>query len=375
VPLIFDLLAKDSQTSARRGRLTTIHGTVETPAFMPVGSQASVKCLTFEQVRETGSEMILANAYHLSLRPGSAAVRERGGLHRFMGWKGSILTDSGGYQVFSLASLNKVTEEGVHFQSHVDGARLFMGPVEATRIQHDLGADVIMAFDECPPYPCTHEYARQSMERTIRWAKKCAEEHAALGGEQALFGILQGSVYPDLRAECARRLIELDLPGYSVGGLSVGEGHALMMEVLDGVTPIMPEHKPRYLMGVGRPEDILAAVARGIDMFDCVIPTRNGRNSWAYTRHGIVKLRNAKYAVEDIPIDAECDCYTCRNHTRAYIRHLFAVEEILGLTLVSLHNIAFFQRMMRLTRQAIEQGVFANFSREFLTYVEKGKQN
>lgn len=366
--MIFDLLAKDTQTSARRGRLTTIHGTVETPAFMPVGSQASVKCLTFDQVRETGSEMILSNAYHLSLRPGSAAVRERGGLHRFMGWKGSILTDSGGYQVFSLSKLRKLNDDGVSFQSHIDGSTQFFSPEKVVEIEEILGADMIMPLDECAPYPCERKEAETSVKRTTLWAQRSRKHFLArqMREKQHLFGIVQGATYKDLRERSAKEIRDIGFDGYAVGGVSVGEPVEVMFETLDWVMPLLPQDRPRYFMGIGMPDQIVRAVGEGIDMFDTCIPTRYGRNGSAFTSSGRKVIRNAGYAADFGPLDDQCACAVCRKYTRAYIRHLVNVNEILGLKLISYHNVYFYVTLMTQIRLAIETDNYTDFQKKFL---------
>ncbi len=337
---------------ARVGRVETGHGGFDTPAFMPVGTRGAVKGIVPELLRGTGSQIILANTYHLVLRPGAEIVAKAGGLQKFMGWPGPILTDSGGFQVFSLSSLRQIDEDGVTFSSHVDGQLVRLGPVEATRSQNQLGADIIMAFDECPPWPVDFEGARLAVDRTIRWAEVCRRSHER-PEEQSLFGIIQGSMYPELRQVCLDRLAEMDFPGYAMGGLSVGEEAEKRREIVDEFVPKMPADKPRYLMGVGRPVDIIEAVGAGIDMFDCVLPTRNGRNAYAFTGSGPVRLRNEKYKSDFSPLDEKCQCYCCKNFGKAYIRHLFLVGEMLGPILVSIHNISFFQDFMREIRRAI----------------------
>lgn len=325
---------------------------------MPVGTRASVKGLTPAQLVEAGAEILLANTYHLALRPGPEVVEQLGGLHRMMAWSGPILTDSGGYQVYSLADIRRIDEDGVEFQSHIDGARLRLGPEEATRVQEQLGADIMMCFDDCPPATEGRERLVAAVERTTRWARRCAAAHRRR--DQALFGIVQGGIDLDLRARSAAELVVLDLPGYAVGGLSVGESAEERNRVLDAVVPLLPVDRPRYLMGVGRPADIVAAVARGIDMFDCVLPTRHGRNAEAITRAGRVRLRNSQYLTDDTPLDPACDCYTCRTFSRGYLRHLFQVNEMLGPVLVSLHNVRFYMKLMEDIRASILAGTFAN---------------
>ena len=346
----YELIKTCKQSGARLGRLHTPHGVIETPIFMPVGTQATVKSMTPEELKEIGSQIILSNTYHLYMRPGHDLVKEAGGLHKFMNWDRPILTDSGGFQVFSLGPLRKITEEGVHFRSHIDGSKHFISPEKAMEIQNALGSDIMMAFDECAPYPADREYVKNSLERTTRWLKRCKEAHKNTEN-QALFGIIQGGMYKDLREQSAKEILELDLPGYAVGGLSVGEPKELMYEVLDYTVPLMPENKPRYLMGVGSPDDLLEGVIRGIDMFDCVLPTRIARNGTAMTSVGKVVVRNAKYARDFSPLDPNCDCYCCKNYTRAYIRHLVKANEILAARLITTHNLHFLLDLMKQVRQ------------------------
>ena len=359
-PLRYELIAQDASSAARLGRVTTRHGSFDTPAFMPVGTQGTIKGLLPDHVAATGSQIILANTYHLMLRPGEKTVAALGDLHRFMGWTGPILTDSGGFQVFSLSDINKVTDEAVVFKSHVDGSMVRLTPQRSIQVQNDLGADIIMAFDECPPADAPAEYHRTAAERTIRWAEICLEAHQR-PEDQSLFGIVQGGTNDELRAYCTARLVEMDFPGYALGGLAVGEGFEAMKGVLASATPLLPESKPRYLMGVGYPRDIVAAVASGVDMFDCVLPTRNGRNAYAFTAQGAIRLRNSKYQADDGPIEAGCDCYACRTFTRGSIRHFFFAGEMLGPVLVSAHNIRFYQRLMADVRRAVGDGTFARF--------------
>lgn len=355
---------------ARVGTLRTPHGPIRTPAFMPVGTRGSVKGLWPDQVRDSGADIILANTYHLALRPGAELIGQLGGLHRFIGWDGPILTDSGGYQVFSLAQLNHITDDGVTFRSHIDGQWLHLDPVSATRIQNQLGADIIMAFDECPPGDAGREVVVRAVDRTIRWAAGCKQAHQR--DDQALFGIVQGGVFHDLRRLCADRLIDLDFHGYAVGGLSVGETREKMVEVLNDLVPRLPLGKPRYLMGVGMPRDILAAVRAGVDMFDCVLPTRNGRNGYAFTATLPLRLRNEQYRVQDLPLEADCPCPTCRRFSRAYIRHLFLAGEMMGPILLSLHNLWFFQRFMSRVRDLIPSGDWRTLLAEFPVAAESG---
>ncbi|BAF59213.1 MAG: tRNA guanosine(34) transglycosylase Tgt [Pelotomaculum sp.] len=360
----FTITYKDESTGARLGLLYTPHGTVETPVFMPVGTQATVKTMTPEEVRDIGGRMILSNTYHLYLRPGHELIREAGGLHRFMHWDGPILTDSGGFQVFSLGPLRKVSEEGVAFRSHIDGSEHFFSPEKAMEVQMALGSDIAMAFDECAPYPCSREYALAATERTTRWARRCRTAHDR--EDQGLFGIVQGGTFKDLRERSARELVELDFPGYAIGGLSVGEPKQLMYEVLDYTVPLLPEEKPRYLMGVGSPDCLVEGVLRGIDMFDCVLPTRIARNGTALTRQGRLVVRNAEYARDFSPLEPDCDCYACRNYTRAYIRHLIKANEILGIRLTTIHNLYFIMKLMEEIRAAVRQGRMLQFRDDFL---------
>ena len=364
-PIRYELIKKDAKTGARRGRIYTPHGVIETPVFMPVGTQATVKTMTPDELKnEIDAKIILSNTYHLYLRPGDELVAEAGGLHKFMNWDRAILTDSGGFQVFSLSDLRNISEEGVKFKSHLDGSAHFISPEKSISIQNNLGSDIMMAFDECVPYPADYEYTKASMERTTRWAKRCKEAHKN-PDRQGLFGIVQGGMYNDLRKESARQLIELDFPGYAVGGLSVGEPAELMYDVLENTTPYLPEDKPRYLMGVGTPDYLIEAVLRGIDMCDCVLPTRIARNGTAMTSNGKVVVRNATYERDWTPLDPECDCYTCKNFTRGYIRHLVKCGEILGARLISLHNVRFLVRLMENVRKAIEEDRLTEFRNEF----------
>lgn len=364
-PIRYELIKKDAKTGARRGRIYTPHGIIETPVFMPVGTQATVKAMTPDELKEmVNAKIILSNTYHLYLRPGDELIAEAGGLHKFMNWDRAILTDSGGFQVFSLADLRNITEEGVKFKSHLDGSSHFISPEKSMSIQNNLGSDIMMAFDECCPYPATYEYTKASMERTTRWAKRCIEAHKN-PDRQGLFGIVQGGMYKDLREESAKQLVELDFPGYAVGGLSVGESAELMYDILSYTTPFLPEDKPRYLMGVGTPDYLIEAVLRGIDMCDCVLPTRIARNGTAMTSHGKVVVRNATFEKDWTPLDSECDCYTCMHYTRAYIRHLIKAGEILGARLLTIHNLRFLVRLMENVREAIEQDRLLEFRDEF----------
>lgn len=362
----FTLLQRDD--TARLGRLTTLHGVVNTPAFMPVGTSGSVKAMTAEDLESIGADIILGNTYHLYLRPGTEIVRQMGGLASFSSWHKPTLTDSGGYQVFSLKEISKVTEDGVEFQSHHDGSRHFFSPERVIEIEQGLGADIIMAFDHCVPYPSDHTAASKAVTRTTAWAKRCKERHAATtDGLQHLFGIVQGSVYADLRTESARQIVDLDFPGNAIGGLSVGETKPEMEAMLAHTVPLLPTEKPRYLMGVGYPEDILMAVGYGIDMFDCVLPTRNARTGAVFTSDGPVVYRNAEYARDDRPLDPRCACRVCQRYSRSYLRHLFNQGEIVGMVLATYHSCYFFQHLMRQIRQAIAEQRFAAYRREFLS--------
>ncbi len=359
----YELVKECPQTGARAGRLHTPHGTFDTPVFMPVGTQATVKAMAPEELKAMGASIILSNTYHLFLRPGHDLIAEAGGLHKFMNWDGGILTDSGGFQVFSLGPLRKITEEGVEFRSHIDGSKRFLSPEIATQVQMALGADIIMAFDECVPYPAELEYARLSTERTTRWAARCKQVHQR--ADQGLFGIVQGGMYKELRTQSACELVALDFPGYAIGGLSVGEPKSLMYEMLEHTVPLLPKHKPRYLMGVGTPDCLVEGVSRGIDMFDCVFPTRVARNGTVMTKAGRLVVKNAEYARDFRPIDEECGCYACRNYTRAYIRHLLKTDEIFGLRLTTTHNLFFLIDFMRKMRQAILEDRFPAFHDQF----------
>lgn len=361
--ITYELIKQCPHTGARAGRIHTPHGSFDTPIFMPVGTQASVKTLAPEELKEMGAEIILSNNYHLFLRPGSKLVKEAGGLHKFMNWDRAILTDSGGFQVFSLGDLRKISEEGVTFRSHIDGSKKFLSPEIATQSQMDLGADIIMAFDECVPYPADFKYTRESMELTLRWAQRCKD--TMTNPNQGLFGIVQGGMYKDLRIECANRLVDMDFPGYAVGGLSVGEPKELMYEMLDITLEHLPQNKARYLMGVGTPDCLVEGVMRGIDMFDCVYPTRVARNGTAMTWNGRLVIKNAQYEHDFHPIDEHCNCYTCRNYSRAYIRHLVRVNEIFGLRLLTIHNLHFLIDFMRQMRQSIMEDRFPEFYRKF----------
>ena len=364
-PITYELLHECKQTGARRGLVHTPHGDIQTPVFMPVGTQATVKSMTPEELKEeVKAQIILSNTYHLYLRPGNKIVKEAGGLHNFMKWDRPILTDCGGFQVFSLSELRTITEEGVEFKSHLDGSKHMFSPEKVMEIENDLGADIIMSFDECCPYPSTHEYTKQSMERTTRWAKRCKEAHAR-PDEQGLFGIIQGGFYEDLRDKSLKDLIELDFPGYAIGGISVGELKEEFLKMLKYTAPKMPKDKPRYLMGVGTPDYLIEAAIAGIDMCDCVLPTRIARNGTAMTGNGKVVVRNATYERDWGPLDPECDCYTCKNYSRAYIRHLVKANEILGIRLLSIHNLRFLTNLMERVKIEIEHDNLLSFKTEF----------
>ncbi|MBB1313849.1 MULTISPECIES: tRNA guanosine(34) transglycosylase Tgt [Aliivibrio] len=359
----YELIKK--QGRARRGQLQFDRGTVETPAFMPVGTYGTVKGMTPEEVKDTGAEILLGNTFHLWLRPGQEIMKLHGDLHDFMNWKGPILTDSGGFQVFSLGKTRKITEEGVHFRSPVNGDKIFMDAEKSMQIQYDLGSDVVMIFDECTPYPATHDEARISMERSIRWADRSRNEFDRQENPNALFGIVQGGVYEDLRDVSVEALTKIGFDGYAVGGLAVGEPKEDMHRILEHTCPQLPEDKPRYLMGVGKPEDLVEGVRRGIDMFDCVMPTRNARNGHLFVTGGIVKIRNAKHKVDTTPLDPECDCYTCQNYSKSYLHHLDRCNEILGARLNTIHNLRYYQRIMASIRKALEEDRFEQFVEEF----------
>ena len=360
--ITYELLHVDKNSGARRGVIHTPHGDIQTPIFMPVGTQATVKAMLPESLKENGAQIILGNTYHLYFRPGSKLVREAGGLHKFMNWDRPILTDSGGFQVFSLADLRNIKEEGVEFKSELDGSKHFFSPEKVMEIEEDLGADIIMCFDECCPYPSDYEYTKQSMERTTRWAERCKNSHTT---DQALFGIIQGGFYEDLREISAKQLIDLDFPGYAIGGISVGEPKEEFLKMLYHTTPLMPENKPRYLMGVGTPDYLLEASMAGIDMCDCVLPTRLARNGTALTSHGKVVVRNATYERDFTTLDDECDCYTCKNYTKAYLRHLVKCKEIEAAMLLSIHNIHFLTNLMERVRIEIENDNLKNFVHDF----------
>ncbi|WP_409289479.1 tRNA guanosine(34) transglycosylase Tgt [Peribacillus sp. SCS-37] len=363
-PIRYEHIKTCKQTGARLGIVHTPHGSFETPVFMPVGTMATVKTMSPEELTAMGAGIILSNTYHLWLRPGNDLIREAGGLHKFMNWDKAILTDSGGFQVFSLSEFRKIEEEGVHFRNHLNGDKLFLSPEKAMQIQNDLGSDIMMAFDECPPFPATHEYMKKSVERTSRWAERCLSAHGR-PDDQGLFGIVQGGEYEDLRRQSAMDLTSLDFPGYAVGGLSVGEPKDVMNRVLEFTTPLLPADKPRYLMGVGSPDSLIDGAIRGIDMFDCVLPTRIARNGTLMTSGGRVVIKNAKYARDFGPLDENCSCHVCQNYSRAYIRHLIRCEETLGIRLTTYHNLHFLVNLMEQVRQAIREDRLGDFREEF----------
>lgn len=368
----YELLKECPQTGARAGILHTPHGQIETPIFMPVGTLATVKTMDPRDLKEIGAQIILSNTYHLYLRPGHKIVEKAGGLHSFMNWDRPILTDSGGFQVFSLGDLRKITEEGVQFKSHIDGSKHLFTPESVMEVQNALGSDIIMAFDECTPYPATHDYTKKSLERTTRWLKRCKDAHKNTE-KQALFGIIQGGMYLDLRTQSAEEILALDLPGYAVGGLSVGEPKEEMYKVLEHTVPMMPKDKPRYLMGVGSDDALLEGVHKGIDMFDCVLPTRIARHGAAMTSHGRVVVRNASYAEDFTALDHNCDCYVCKNYSRAYLRHLVKCNEMLGHKLISHHNLYYLIKFMSNVRQSILDGTFAQFYKDNMNKINSGK--
>jgi queuine tRNA-ribosyltransferase len=378
---MFDLLATDPRSKARRGQLTTPHGVIETPAFIPVATQGSVKAVSPRELRELNAQIILGNTYHLFVRPGIEVIRYFGGLHKFMNWNGPILTDSGGYQIFSLAKLRKITEEGVHFQNHIDGTPTFISPEIAMEIQTTLGSDIAMVLDECAPYPCEYDYATRSAEMTARWAARCkravevgvssanpnaAADTAATTASQLLFGIVQGATFEDLRKSSAQAIVDLAFDGYAIGGVSVGEPEEEMMRAVESAEPALPKHKPRYAMGLGTPPQLLEMIARGMDMFDCVLPTRLARNGTAFTASGTINLKNAEFALDKSPIEENCVCPTCREFARGYVRHLIKAEEILGLRLITLHNLHFYVDLMNRAGTEIERGTFDQFRRGFV---------
>jgi queuine tRNA-ribosyltransferase len=369
---MFELLAQDRQTKARRGRITTAHGLINTPAFIPVGTQGSVKTVSPRELRGLDAQIILGNTYHLFVRPGIEVLRHFGGLHKFMNWNGPILTDSGGYQIFSLAKLRKITEEGVHFQNHIDGTPTFISPEIAMDIQTTLGSDIAMVLDECAPYPCEYDYAARSAEMTARWAKRCKTKSEIRNPKsetehQLVFGIVQGATFYDLRKSSAQAMVDLDFDGYAIGGVSVGEPEQEMMRAVESAEPSLPKQKPRYAMGLGTPPQLLEMIARGMDMFDCVLPTRLARNGTAFTASGTINLKNAEFALDKRPIEENCACPTCREFARGYVRHLIKAEEILGLRLITLHNLHFYLDLMGKARSEIENGAFNEFQKRFVS--------
>ncbi|MBG9771049.1 tRNA guanosine(34) transglycosylase Tgt [Bacillus vallismortis] len=373
-PIRYEFIKECKQTGARLGKVHTPHGSFETPVFMPVGTLATVKTMSPEELKAMDAGIILSNTYHLWLRPGQDIVKEAGGLHQFMNWDRAILTDSGGFQVFSLSKFRNIEEEGVHFRNHLNGDKLFLSPEKAMEIQNALGSDIMMAFDECPPYPAEYDYMKRSVERTSRWAERCLNAHSRQN-EQGLFGIVQGGEYEDLRTQSAKDLISLDFPGYAIGGLSVGEPKDVMNRVLEFTTPLLPKDKPRYLMGVGSPDALIDGAIRGVDMFDCVLPTRIARNGTVFTADGRLNMKNAKFERDFRPIDEECDCYTCKNYTRAYIRHLIRCNETLGLRLTTYHNLHFLLHLMEQVRQAIREDRLGDFREEFFERYGYNKPN
>ncbi|MBC8382971.1 MAG: tRNA guanosine(34) transglycosylase Tgt [Candidatus Cloacimonetes bacterium] len=362
----FSVHTQDTITSARTGELTLPHGTIKTPVFMPVGTLGSVKATSPEELENIGFDIILGNTYHLYLRPGDELIKKAGGLHSFINWDRNMLTDSGGFQVMSLQQFRKITEQGIEFQSHIDGSYHLFSPERVMEIEHNLGADIIMVLDECAPHPCTKEYAKESAEMSVRWAKRCKIKHEQLGGEQSLFGIVQGSIYDDLREENAKELISIDFPGYAIGGLAVGENKEDMLRIVNLMDRVLPKNRPRYLMGVGTPLDLLENIEHGVDMFDCVMPTRHARNGQAFTRDGRLTVQNGKYKEDFHPLQDDCDCYACRNFSRAYIRHLINVKEILGVRLTTIHNLTFYNTLIKEIREAINSGTFSEYKNNFI---------
>ncbi|MBL3614512.1 tRNA guanosine(34) transglycosylase Tgt [Bacillus sp. RHFS18] len=373
-PIRYEFIKECKQTGARLGRVHTPHGSFETPVFMPVGTLATVKTMSPDELKSMDAGIILSNTYHLWLRPGHDIVKEAGGLHKFMNWDRAILTDSGGFQVFSLSKFRNIEEEGVHFRNHLNGDKLFLSPEKAMEIQNALGSDIMMAFDECPPYPAEYDYMKRSVERTSRWAERCLEAHGR-SDEQGLFGIVQGGEYEDLRTQSAKDLVSLDFPGYAIGGLSVGEPKHVMNRVLEFTTPLLPKDKPRYLMGVGSPDALIDGAIRGVDMFDCVLPTRIARNGWVFTNEGRLNMKNAKYERDFRPIDEECSCHTCKNYSRAYIRHLIRCNETFGIRLTTYHNLHFLLHLMEQVRQAIREDRLGDFREEFFERYGYNKPN
>ncbi len=364
MPFQFDLIKQDSSTAARLGKMTTPHGIVHTPAFMPVGTQGTVKSMLPEEIKNCGAEIILGNTYHLYLRPGHETIKKLGGLHRFMNWPDPILTDSGGFQVYSLGALRKITPDGVMFRSHIDGSKHFLSPQKAIEIQEALGADIMMCLDECTPYPATFSQTEKSLNLTVKWADLCRQAKTSV--DQALFGIIQGGTYMDLRKQAVEQIVPLGFDGYALGGVSVGEPKEIMYEITDSITPLLPVNKPRYLMGVGTPEDIVFGVSRGIDMFDCVIPTRCARHGLLFTNSEKIVIKNSRWREDNNPLDETCDCYTCKNYSRAYLRHLYVAGEILAMVLNTIHNVRYYMRLMEEIRAALEEDRFLEFKNNFL---------
>ena len=364
MPFQFDLIKQDSETSARLGEMITPHGTVQTPVFMPVGTQGTVKSMLPEEIKNCGAEIILGNTYHLYLRPGHETIQKLGGLHKFMNWPYPILTDSGGFQVFSLGALRKITPDGVMFRSHIDGSKHFLSPQKAIEIQEALGSDIMMCFDECTPYPATLTQTQESLALTVKWAQLC--RNSKTSGNQALFGIIQGGTYLDLRKQAVEQITALDFDGYAIGGVSVGEPKEIMYEITDMITPLLPTDKPRDLMGVGTPQDIVFGVSCGIDMFDCVIPTRCARHGLLFTNSEKIVIKNSRWRECNDPLDETCDCYTCRNYSRAYLRHLYVAGEILSMVLNTIHNVRYYMRLMEKIRTALEEDRFLEFKNDFL---------
>ena len=364
---------KSTDGLARQGVITFPRGDIRTPAFMPVGTAGTVKSVSPEEVRDSGADILLGNTFHLMLKPGMEVIRANRGLHKFMNWPRPILTDSGGFQVWSLTELRKITEQGVTFRSPLDGSKIFLGPEESMQIQQTLGSDIVMVFDECTTYPSTQAEAADSMQLSLRWARRCRESHGEYHG--ALFGIIQGGMYENLRLESLQGLTEIGFDGYAIGGLSVGEPKADMIRILDAIAHRMPADHPRYLMGVGTPQDLVEGVSRGVDMFDCVLPTRNARNGWLYTRNGVVKIRNARYRFDIDPVEAGCDCYTCQNYSRSYLCHLYRANEMLGARLCTIHNLRHYQKLMSDLRESIASGMLAAFREEYYKQLESGAEN
>ena len=369
MPFQFDLIKQDNKTSARLGKMITPHGMVHTPAFMPVGTQGTVKSMLPEEIKNCGAEIILGNTYHLYLRPGHETIKKLGGLHRFMNWPDPILTDSGGFQVYSLGALRKITPDGVMFRSHIDGSKHFLSPLKVIEIQEALGSDIMMCLDECTPYPATLSQTKESLTLTVKWAQLCRTAKSSV--DQALFGIIQGGTYLDLRRQAVDQTVPIDFDGYALGGVSVGEPKEKMQEIAESITPLLPEDKPRYLMGVGTPEDIVFGVSCGIDLFDCVIPTRSARHGLLFTNSEKIVIKNARWREDNAPLDETCDCYTCKNYSRAYLRHIFVAGEILAMVLNTIHNVRYYMRLLEKIRRTLQENRFAEFKNEFLTNIRR----